>query len=334
MKVSVVIPTVSRIELLREALQSVEAQTFRDLDVVIGDNSASAAYAAQVDALVAEFPGLSIRVHHHAHDLGMIGNCNFLVDAASGDYWIYLPDDDRLCPTVLARMVAALDAEPRAGLAFSDHWLIDAEGRRDAARTDENSAFYRRADLRPGFHENAALFDLAVQQVFELQSMLLRREVIRDVRFSERSGRVVDYDMQLRLWQNRGKLGAVYVPERLTEYRLHGGQFTAEGAARASLVAVIQVLTENAPPGARRSGVYRRKLASCHASLAKHLALDGERLESLQHGLQAATLDPTRPRSIASLAYGLLPRAAMRGLGSARTALREATSAARARFGV
>ena len=49
-------------------------------------------------------------------------------------------------------MVAALEAEPVAVLAFCDHWIIDDAGRRLDAETDRSSRHWGRAELAPGLH--------------------------------------------------------------------------------------------------------------------------------------------------------------------------------------
>ena len=331
MKISVVIPTVSRLEFLRDALRSLEAQTLRDFEVVIGDNSASAEYAAQIDALVAGLAHLDIRVFHHPRDLGMVGNCNFLIDAARGDYWLYLPDDDRHCPESLARLASALDAEPRAGIAFSDHSVMNERGEVDAAASRENSRLFGREALRAGFHGRGALFELALAQVFELQSMMFRRELIAELRFREESGPVPDFELQLRLWRCEALGGAVYVPERLNEYRHHGAQWTVTTDFRRVQRAIIRALVDHAPPGALRLPAYRRKLAFHHAALAALEASHGDAPAARAQALAAVRLDPTRPRVLASLAHGFAPPAVVRSARKVFSAAR--TFASRVRRG-
>lgn len=325
-RVTIGIPTVSRIELLGEALRSLASQTYRDFEIVIGDNSASAEYAARVDALAAAFPQLAIRVHHHPRDLGMIGNAQFLVEAGHSEFWIYLPDDDRFLPDCLATLVAALDAEPRAGLAFSDHVLIDSQGRVDHAASEMNSRRYGRAALRPGFHPADRLFEMALAQVFELQSMLFRQPVIRALGFRASAGPIPDFDLQLRLWQAPMQ-GAVYCAERLNEYRIHGAQATGSGDARAVSRAIIAAIEGAAPRGAEHGRLYRERLATHHGLLAMHEAEAGNRDQAMRHARQARSFAPLSPRTWAATMLAFFPPALAR---AARSAARRARSALRA----
>lgn len=305
-RVTVAVPTVARIAFLREALESVEAQDFRDFEVVIGDNSASAEYAGMVDALAATFSSMDITIHHHATNLGMIGNSRFLAEAGAGELWILLPDDDRWTPDCLATLVSALDAEPRAGLAFSDHWVMDAAGRVDRAASDENSARFGRATLRPGFHARETLFDLALAQVFELQSMLFRRPVLRALGFRESAGPLPDFDLQLRLWQAPME-GAVYCPARLNEYRHHSGQWTVSTDHRAVHRAAIGVLETAAPEDALSRPAYRARLSHHYAALANLEAQSGEAERARACARRAVALNPRAPRAYAAVALSYAP---------------------------
>jgi glycosyltransferase involved in cell wall biosynthesis len=314
MKVSVCIPTVSRINFLRDALKSVDEQTFRDCEVVISENAATAEYARAVDALASEFPNLQIRIHHQPRQLSMASNANFLIDVARGDYWIYLPDDDRQVPQCLEVLVEALDINPQAGFAFGDHWIINASGQVDERASDANSHRYGRDRLAPGFYSRSELFDLALFQVFQLQSMMFRTAVIRDVRFREESGPIPDYDLQLRLWTMKGSDGAIYCAERLNEYRVHGNMSTATAQMRERLVAQIRSLERCSPPERRSSRRFRRTLAQCYAGLSLCQTQAADMAAARKSAMRALILDSLRLRVIATAALSLMPAVLARSI--------------------
>ncbi len=326
-RVTVAIPTVSRISYLREALASVEVQTFRDFEVVVGDNSGCIEYGSAVEQLLTCFPNLNVRVYHHPADIGMIGNGNFLIDVGRGEFWLYLPDDDRLTPNCLATLVTAADSEPRAGIVFSDHLLIDANGIVDLVASEANSRRYGRTKLQAGFHSIDEVFDLALAQVFQLQSMLFRRSVIRALRFSEKSGSMPDLDLQLRLWKAPME-GVVYCAARLNEYRIHAGQVTASGNAIRSCKEMIAILKTNAPDDALEHPKYKSRLAQAYAGMALHEAQAGRRVRARVHSLVALRLMPMSPCAIAAVILSNAPPIAVRilrsGLAGLRTFLRRA----------
>lgn len=113
--VTVGIPTFNRVELLQRAVAAVQAQTYRPLKLVICDNASTdhtesfARDLAEVDPAV-----LYIR---HAMNLGPTANFESARDAATGDYFMWLADDDWLSPDYVAQCVAVLESEPGVALA-------------------------------------------------------------------------------------------------------------------------------------------------------------------------------------------------------------------------
>ncbi len=308
MHVSVCIPTVNRLSYLGEALASVAAQTFHDLEVVIADNSADQSYNDQVRSLVSSFPSLACRVFHHPKRISMVENANFLIDHAAGECWLYLPDDDRMRPECLEVLTGALDGRPEAGFAFSDHWIIRADGTVDQAASETFTKRYQRSELRSGFVSRERLFRLALNQSFVLQAMLFRREVIKAVRFSPSSGNIPDLDLELRLTQLSPPVGACYREERLIEYRLHGDQFTSENDARQVYRQIISSLEQcrDIPPDCGKQ--YRQKLAANHVALALKEAASGDKLASIHHLRKGLKLDPRSFRAYMYLALVRMPR--------------------------
>ena len=113
--VSVIVPTHNRPEWLREALESVRAQIYRDFEVIVV-NDAGADVSTVVASLAA---GDRIRLIDHERNQGLAGARNTGVRAARGKYVAYLDDDDIFHPEHLAVLVSELEATG-AGVAYSD----------------------------------------------------------------------------------------------------------------------------------------------------------------------------------------------------------------------
>lgn len=120
--VSAVIPTFGRPELVRRAVDTVLAQTMRDLEVIVvidGDDPASRSALSSVrdDRLrVISLP--EQRGAGAARDAG--------TDAASGIWVAFLDDDDEWLPDKLAAQLAAAPAEPAIIMTLSR--LVSASG--------------------------------------------------------------------------------------------------------------------------------------------------------------------------------------------------------------
>lgn len=111
--VSVVIATRDRPEMVREAIDSVFAQTLDgEIEViVVADQS------EPDETLVRSIEGRSSRVIVNHRRPGLAGARNSGIEAATGDFIAFCDDDDFWLPAKLERQVAALSQQPRAGLA-------------------------------------------------------------------------------------------------------------------------------------------------------------------------------------------------------------------------
>jgi glycosyltransferase involved in cell wall biosynthesis len=111
-------PTWNAAEFVEPVLRSLAAQTYPDLQVLISDDASGDATAALCERFALDRPGFT--VHRQARNLGWIGNVNWLLKHADGEYLFFAFHDDPLEPTYVERLVAALEAAPDAVLAFSD----------------------------------------------------------------------------------------------------------------------------------------------------------------------------------------------------------------------
>jgi glycosyltransferase involved in cell wall biosynthesis len=104
-KFSIVIPTRERHETLRYALQTCLAQDFDDFEVVVCDNFSSPATKQVVD----EFGSPHIRYFRADRPLSMQDNWNLAYTYASGDWVIFIGDDDGFLPFGLRQLNLALN---------------------------------------------------------------------------------------------------------------------------------------------------------------------------------------------------------------------------------
>lgn len=124
--ISVVIPTRNRLPMLKEAIASVEAQTYPDWELVLVDDNSSDGTPDWLRTLednrvrVVTLPEHSER--SEARNRGL--------QVARSDYVIFLDDDDRLTPRALARLYRALSHVPIAVGAVGARIVVDGAGNR------------------------------------------------------------------------------------------------------------------------------------------------------------------------------------------------------------
>ena len=104
--VSIGIPTFNRVGTLRQTIESALAQDYGNLEVLISDNASS----DNTQALCAEFCMRDgrIRYFRQAINRGAFAYFVGVLGRASGDYFMWLADDDRLSESYVTRCVETL----------------------------------------------------------------------------------------------------------------------------------------------------------------------------------------------------------------------------------
>ena len=135
--VSVIIPTYQRPHYFRIALESVLAQTYRNLDIFITDNSHNAETA---EMMRRDFSG-DPRIHYEHHpSYGEAENwtCAMRYNNLNAAYVNWLMDDDYFMPDKISVMMDCFFVHPDLSLVTSYRECVDANGDRmpDLPRTE------------------------------------------------------------------------------------------------------------------------------------------------------------------------------------------------------
>jgi glycosyltransferase involved in cell wall biosynthesis len=109
-KVSVIIITYNRSELLRAAIRSVLEQSYQDFELLVVDDASSDNTAEVVQG----FDDKRIRYIRHETNKREAEARNTGVQNSTGEYIAFLDDDDEWLPKKLERQVELLDNSPRA----------------------------------------------------------------------------------------------------------------------------------------------------------------------------------------------------------------------------
>lgn len=111
MKISIVIPTRNRCEFLPYCLRTALACKDDQLEVVISNNNSS----DETAAVLKGFTDPRLKVVHTNADLSMRQNFEFALSHATGDYVIFIGDDDGVLPSGLAALRHLIEnAQPDA----------------------------------------------------------------------------------------------------------------------------------------------------------------------------------------------------------------------------
>lgn len=110
-----------------QALDSLVAQSFTDLEIVISDNASDDGTAA----ICAEYARRDARIRYvrSARNVGLARNFQRVVALSTGHYFKLANADDLCGPDLVARCVEVLDRDPEVVLCYGKTTLIDGEGR-------------------------------------------------------------------------------------------------------------------------------------------------------------------------------------------------------------
>ncbi len=101
-----------------EALASVAASAYRELELLVLDDASKDRPASAVRGFLADHPSLPAILLRQPLDRGLGRSWNVLSEHARGEYLFFLDATGGIYPSTLQRLVTALDADPEATFAY------------------------------------------------------------------------------------------------------------------------------------------------------------------------------------------------------------------------
>ncbi len=202
--ISVVIPVYNGREYLREALQSIQRQTWRRLEIlVLDDGSSDDSWRLIEEAAERDRRIIPIR---NGKNRGLIWTLNRGLEMATGDFIARMDADDISLPERFERQIAYMERER---LDFCGTWIeLLGPSRKRLIRYPTNDFLFR--------------VGLLFQTPFSHPTLMMKRHVLDGgVRYREVARHAEEYDLALRLARNF-RMGNL--PEVQLKYRVHSSQ--------------------------------------------------------------------------------------------------------------
>jgi len=161
--VSIVMSAYNEAAHIREAIDSVLAQTYADFEfIIINDGSGD-----QTEAIIRSYTDPRIRYVANAHNLGLIDSLNKGLALANGTYIARMDADDICLPHRLERQVAFMEAHPAIGLSGAQLRIFgNAGGRMSYPLTHEEIALHLL--ITSPFGNNVVIFRKALLHQHQL----------------------------------------------------------------------------------------------------------------------------------------------------------------------
>ena len=282
-KVSVVIPTYNRESFITKAIDSVEAQTYRNVEVVVIDDGST----DNTRSLLERRYGEKVR-YFYQENKGIAAARNTGIRESSGDYIAFLDSDDYWVPEKLERQMELFRKHPEYGMVASQCASVLLDG----SFRDKN---------RPG-KSGWVFTDLFIKNFIRTSSAVITRECLDRVGlFDEELKECEEYDLWLRI---AAKYPVGFINESLAVYTDN-----PLGTCIDSLVGRLfrlKVLEKDYLEKMLPKKLYNRRIAeNCH-HIGRHYQKRGNRQEALSYLRRAQHLSPWYIKNLLFLVYYLV----------------------------
>ncbi len=125
-KVTIGLMVYNEVDFIDETIRSIQRQAYQDFEIVVGDNASTDGSSD----VIAKFAEKDERIVHikRPHNIGALHNWNDIVMNANGEYFILAGGHDLWSENYLEKLVAALDDNSNAILAFCKTQWLDEDG--------------------------------------------------------------------------------------------------------------------------------------------------------------------------------------------------------------
>jgi glycosyltransferase involved in cell wall biosynthesis len=276
--VSVIIPAFNRGDLLREAIASALAQTYRPIELLVIDDGST----EDIASIVAAY-GPAVRYLRQAN-AGPAAARNNGIRHSTGELIALLDSDDRWLAEKLARQVPHFAADPDLGMVHSKVRFF-RHGSEEILGTMFSG-------------EHLDVHQVLAHNMIATQTTIFRRAVFDSVGgFDESLLGPEDFDFFVRVTAAFKTLG---IPDVLAEARQHGNQYSASldrmFRCQMRVVAKHQSLHKNCPDCRRALAeldrFYRQAYCRRVFDNAREAARDGHPLRALQLRLRGLRHNP------------------------------------------
>lgn len=264
-RISIVIPTWNRLALVRQAIDSVLAQTHEDWQLIVVDDGSTDGTVEAVRKLTD--PRLKVLSASHSGSTAITRNR--AIEAATGDWIAFLDSDDLWEPRKLEVQLQAL-AAAGAGWCYSDYRIVDQAAHPLAHRISGFQPLSGRI-IEPLLLGRTAAF---------IGTVVVRSDLLASIGGFDPSLRYrEDLDLEFRLAL---AADAVAVPEVLVSVRSHGDRKTAMADFPFERSALVYRKFLDRSPERRLRKAARSMLARLMADAGGERMAEGDIVKGLQ----------------------------------------------------
>ncbi len=220
--VSIVVISYNQGKYVRENLDSIKAQTYSNIELIVGDDASQDDSVEVFEAWLKDNGYPTVFKNYHKVNTGLPTMLNECIEKTTGKYIKLIAADDFLHPESIEKCVAKLEEEgEECGMVFTDTYSVDDNG-----------------DLLPAIGDYDAIGALSSEDLKELLlqgnqiaalTTMIRKKVLLETGAYDNKFIIEDYYRWLKISQ---KYNISYVAEKLAYYRQHGHNISVLRAER------------------------------------------------------------------------------------------------------
>ena len=228
-KFSVVMSAYNYGRWIREAIQSVLNQTYKDFELIVADDG-STDNTAEV---VASFPGVK---YMWQENRGPAAASNAGVAMSQGEYLAFTGADDHLLPRALEIGAEIMDQHPEVGMVYGQAEMMDENGY--VYRIRGSSILNHSAVIDGKDQIKELLFENRI-----IPAMMVTRRCFDAVGGVDEELRAIAEDRHFCIKVAK-KFSLAYIAEPIVKYRLHGNQMHRHVDPKLAETAFLLVMDE------------------------------------------------------------------------------------------
>lgn len=216
MKISIVTASYNYQDYIKETIQSVLDQTYKDWEFIIVDDC-STDNSVEV---IKSYKDDRIKLFVNEKNLGLKETLKFGIKQASGDWVAILESDDILKQDYLEKKYEVIKRNPNVAVIFNDVELFGDENRvKNTTPTIIETSNLLQNKIYP-----CNIFDDLVDfnRVLTFSAVMLNRQKFLECNLNTPMDKLFDWWLFLHLAR---KYDFYYIPEKLTKWRLHSGSY-------------------------------------------------------------------------------------------------------------
>ena len=203
MKVSIMVLTFNRSKLLKETIDSILNQTFKDFEIIVVDNYSS----DNTEEIINSYNDIRIRYFKNRNNGLLSINRNFAIKKSKGEFIAICDDDDLWFPQKLEKQLLEFNKDKEIGLVCTNGFIFNNMGLQKKMNKSKTKYI--------------SLKDLLKGNTIICCSVMIKKSFLDNVGIFDESKEIFtaeDYELWLRISK---KHKIKYIDTVLVKYRLH-----------------------------------------------------------------------------------------------------------------